>query len=204
MNKKVKGRPLNPTHSQMQKDKILISATKLFSKNGYNSTEIQLVADKAKIAKGTVYLYFKSKKELFLATVDRVMILLREQLHKDLDVLEDPVERIKCNIKSVFTFFDKNPDFVELFIQERAIFDNITPAFFKHGQHEFNIQSKDQDELIKAGKIRDISREALFTFFSDLIYGAIMNKVSKKGKFVNLSQKTDFIIDICLNGIIGK
>lgn len=50
--------------------KIIEHATKVFAAKGYNATTIDDIAIKAKIAKGSVYQYFRSKRDLFLAVFD--------------------------------------------------------------------------------------------------------------------------------------
>lgn len=50
---------------------ILDAAYDLFGSNGFYETKISDIAHQAGIAKGTVYLYFKSKEELFMAVTRR-------------------------------------------------------------------------------------------------------------------------------------
>ena len=202
--KKSRGRPQDTEHYKLQNEKILLAATKVFSDKGYAGTEMQKVADKAGVAKGTLYLYFKSKKDLFFAVLDRFMLLLREKIHEELLNVLDPIEHFRLNIICILNFFDKYPELIELLIQERAVFKNWEKSvFFKHGQDEMQIQCRDHEELIKSGKIRNITKEGMFTVYSDLIYGAIMNKISVTGKFTKLSDKSNSMIDICLNGILS-
>lgn len=49
--------------------RILEAATALFIEQGYRKTSVDEVADKAGVAKGTVYLYFKGKIDLILAAI---------------------------------------------------------------------------------------------------------------------------------------
>ncbi|WP_197257361.1 TetR/AcrR family transcriptional regulator [Paenibacillus dendritiformis] len=46
---------------------ILDAAYELFGANGFYETKMSDIAEKAGIAKGTIYIYFKSKEELFTA-----------------------------------------------------------------------------------------------------------------------------------------
>lgn len=50
---------------------ILDAAYELFGSGGFYETKISEVAERAGIAKGTVYLYFKNKEDLFLAVTRR-------------------------------------------------------------------------------------------------------------------------------------
>src|SRR5437868_6776449 len=52
---------------QMKDSAILAAAQQEFLKRGYRHTSIETIAQAAGIAKGTVYLYFESKEEVFRA-----------------------------------------------------------------------------------------------------------------------------------------
>ncbi len=81
---------------------ILEAAPACFAERGFAATRLDDVAGRAGITKGTLYLYFSNKEELFKAVV-------RESLLPHLDRLmgavpshvEDPRERIR----RLFTFF---------------------------------------------------------------------------------------------------
>ncbi len=46
---------------------ILLEAAREFARLGFDQTNINLIAEQAGIGKGTIYLYFENKRELFLA-----------------------------------------------------------------------------------------------------------------------------------------
>ena len=56
-----------------KREAILRSAIKVFARKGYFSSKVADIASKAKIADGTVYLYFKSKEEILHSIFDRTM-----------------------------------------------------------------------------------------------------------------------------------
>lgn len=62
------------------KNKIVESALITFSKYGYDKTRMDDIAVAAKVSKGTLYLYFRSKEELFYAISETNILRLREQL----------------------------------------------------------------------------------------------------------------------------
>jgi len=49
-----------------KKHRILASAEKLFSQNGYDGTTVQQIADDADVAVGTLFLYVSDKSEILL------------------------------------------------------------------------------------------------------------------------------------------
>ena len=48
---------------------ILREAVHVFARDGFRGTDVQEIADRANVGKGTVYRYFGDKQELFWATV---------------------------------------------------------------------------------------------------------------------------------------
>ena len=73
------------------KDKIVQAAITTFSKYGYDKTRMDDIAKSAKLGKGTLYLYFKSKEELFYAISENSIKELKEQLSKLFSKKEDLV-----------------------------------------------------------------------------------------------------------------
>ncbi|WP_151736128.1 TetR/AcrR family transcriptional regulator ['Paenibacillus yunnanensis' Narsing Rao et al. 2020] len=62
---------MNSVSAERKTYAILDAAYELFGTRGFYETKISEVAEQAGIAKGTVYLYFKNKEELFMAVTRR-------------------------------------------------------------------------------------------------------------------------------------
>ena len=69
-------------HKENIKNKIIESAIFTFSKYGYDKSRMDDIAKTAKLSKGTIYLYFKNKEELFNAISERNTNELKNQLSK--------------------------------------------------------------------------------------------------------------------------
>ena len=57
-----------------KKNKLAEAAYTLFIKKGFKNTSIQEIVDKAKVAKGTFYLYFEDKYDVqeYLITINKI------------------------------------------------------------------------------------------------------------------------------------
>ncbi|KAF2955920.1 TetR/AcrR family transcriptional regulator [Marinitoga sp. 38H-ov] len=51
-------------------EKIIKSAYEIFSKEGYQKASINKIKDRAKVSKGAIYHYFKSKEELYFKVLE--------------------------------------------------------------------------------------------------------------------------------------
>lgn len=59
---------------------IVDAAERLFSAKGYDSVKMEDVAREAKLAKGTLYLYFENKEALYVGVVVRGIAILGEMI----------------------------------------------------------------------------------------------------------------------------
>ncbi|HTU21094.1 MAG TPA: helix-turn-helix domain-containing protein, partial [Gemmataceae bacterium] len=57
-------RAVDSGHRARREEQILEAAMQLFAEHGYSDTDTQLLADKLQVGKGTLYRYFRSKREL--------------------------------------------------------------------------------------------------------------------------------------------
>ena len=85
------GRPADPDHCARRREEILDTAVLQFAKQGFANTEMQELADSVGVGKGTLYRYFPSKRELFLAAVERGLQRLHEQIDAVAETVADPI-----------------------------------------------------------------------------------------------------------------
>lgn len=71
------------------KERIIQSAIENFAKNGFDKTRMEDIAASSGLAKGTLYLYFKSKEDLFIALCEYNLEQLRNQLSRSFSKKED-------------------------------------------------------------------------------------------------------------------
>jgi AcrR family transcriptional regulator len=67
--------------SDKRKEQILETAIKAFSEHGFEKTSIALICGPLKIARGTLYQYFKNKQDLFLELVKIYIGRIQDLLH---------------------------------------------------------------------------------------------------------------------------
>jgi AcrR family transcriptional regulator len=197
-------RATTPERVAQRREQILETAVQLFAEHGYSDTDTQLLAEKLQVGKGTIYRYFPSKRELFLAAADRVMRLMRQYIETRIEGIEEPFDCIATGIRAYLTFFAEHPEYVELLMQERAQFkDRKKPTYFEH--REVNIQRwRDfYRELIAADRLRDVPVERILDVVGHLLYGTMFTNY-----FIGPSQSVEKqacdILDIVFHGILSK
>jgi len=107
---------------------ILKTALKLFNEKGYHETSMQSIADAAGIAKGSTYLYFRSKEELLVSVIHYFYEgLLDESERLASDETLTPKERLLAVIQRQFAFGLEHGPFL-LTQLEDALLPNNTEA----------------------------------------------------------------------------
>jgi AcrR family transcriptional regulator len=187
-----------------RREEILIQAAQLFARLGYSQTDTQLLAETIGVGKGTVYRYFPSKRELFLAAADRVMRMLRERVDAKLEGVDDPLEQVSVGIRAFLGFFAEYPEFVELLIQERAYFkDRTRPTFMEHRAVNVERWRALYRGLISEGRVRDVPVDRITDVVGNLLYGTIFtNYFSGQTKSVEVQAQD--IIDVAFRGILTE
>lgn len=109
--------PQRPTKSDVVTDfrrsQILDAARETFARQGMTGTTVDGVARRAGVAKGTVYLYFKSKDEILRQILDEDVAELRHDTVPAIEA-DAPLEaRIAAFIAGALSFFDRKRDFFE-------------------------------------------------------------------------------------------
>lgn len=85
---------------------IFEKALELFSRNGFSKTKISHITNALNLGKGTFYLYYKSKEELFLECIDRVPeIILPPQAWTEIRLERDFFLRIRKRLNVMLVSF---------------------------------------------------------------------------------------------------
>ncbi|MDB5348856.1 MAG: transcriptional regulator [Planctomycetota bacterium] len=183
---------------------LLDAATSLFAERGYGDADTQALVERMGVGKGTLYRYFASKKALFLAAVDRVMRRMTAQIDASVAGVEDPLERIAVAIRAYLEFFATNPEYVELLIQERALFrDREKPTYFAYRERNMVRWRELYRSLIYDGRIRDMPVEEITEVLGHLVYGTMFTNYFT-GQPKSSPEQAREILDVVFYGILSE
>jgi AcrR family transcriptional regulator len=184
-------------------EQILDAAVKLFAKHGYTDADTQLLADELGVGKGTLYRYFPSKRELFLAAADRVMQRLRERIDGCIQGIVDPLERIATALRTYLAFFAEHSDYVELLMQERAQFkDRNEPTYFQHRKVQRERWRSVYGDLIAEGRIRAMPVDRIMDVLGNALYGTMFTNYFV-GNLKPVDEQAQDILDVVFHGILS-
>jgi AcrR family transcriptional regulator len=179
---------------------ILDEAIRTFAELGFRGTDVQVIADRAGVGKGTVYRYFGSKEDLFWATTLELLDRMDKHTFGAMEGVEGACAKLRAGAIAHADFFEANPQYLQLLIQERAEFPESDPESH-HEQHEKMLQrmSVILSEGIESGELQPIDTRQTTLAVGCLLFGTAM--VAGRVGSVDLRKMTEYAIDIFVRGI---
>ena len=102
-----------------KRQRILAAALKVFAQRGFYNAKVSEVAREAKVADGTIYLYFKNKDDLLISLFEDRMDFLIRRLHEELDQAGGTsLNRVRAVIRAHLQIAEKWPDLAEFITVE--------------------------------------------------------------------------------------
>ncbi|RLQ93770.1 TetR/AcrR family transcriptional regulator [Falsibacillus albus] len=105
-----------------KEDRIVNAALKVFSQNGYQKASTNAIVKEAKISKGLLFHYFKSKKDLYLSLSEQLSDLFLEKIYERVDWEESDIFCVLRQIVllkfELFKVYPEMTDFLNAVYQE--------------------------------------------------------------------------------------
>lgn len=97
---------------RLNRRNTIIDATEtLFFAKGITNTSIDEIAEAVELSKGTIYLYFKSKEELYCAIIQRAMDIIKTMMQEAAKVGQNGLERLFSQGMAFYEFYKKYPNY---------------------------------------------------------------------------------------------
>lgn len=142
-------------------DRILDAAGELLLRHGYRKVTIEDIARRAKTGKGTVYLHWRTKDELFVALLARAGITMIEGVVKHLDA--DPENVLPHRLmRAVYLIVADQPLLMAAVTSDTEILGRLAESEV----NEYGVATSQQflDVAIEYGLLRDDIPDLAFTF----------------------------------------
>ncbi len=191
--------------TQMRQKQILDVAVGVFSKKGFARTQVDEIADLAGLGKGTVYRYFKDKKNLFLSVVDRGIESLKDLALEAMAKEKEPLDKIKKVIEGYLKFFEKHSDLIRIFIHEQSEFQKrIQKRYYQHYYEHVNKVEEIFKEAQSLGLIKKkINPRLAIAILTDMLNSFIYTW-QLTGQKYSLSESFSLVTDIYFTGILEQ
>jgi AcrR family transcriptional regulator len=157
--------------ADLRRAEILAAALKVFCKKGYTEARMEDVAAQAKIAKGTLYLYFSSKAEIYSAAVHHAMEQLSTLAEERLTGITGFAEKLEALILVRLEFWSEQRSLYRMLLTVGRAPEHRkqTHAVLKRAAHALLAVMQ---EGVRSGEIPTQPLEPLAHAIVDMMRGA--------------------------------
>ena len=104
--------------AEFRRSEILDAARRVFARRGFADATVDEIAREAGIAKGTIYLYYKSKGDVYAAAAREGLLALHEQMVSNVRGAVTAFDKVRAFIETKTRYFERNVDFFRLYYAE--------------------------------------------------------------------------------------
>ena len=183
---------------------ILEAARRVMARYGMQGTTVDRVAEEAKVAKGTIYLYFQSKDELVHAAVlEGLREMVAETVRSD-DPSMPPLDRIRNLIRAQYRIQASNQDFLKTLIIGNSLDIEVESQagrdFMRVYAGHLDFVASVLQDAIDRGAIRPIDSHFAAFMLGELITGSLRRRLLKLAS-TPLEADADSVVELFLRGI---
>lgn len=108
------------------KKAILNAAMTLFSQKGYENTSIEELSRAAGIGKGTIYTYFRTKSEIFLAFCEEQLEFVDKELAEKTNSQAALIKQLMTLFMGEFQYISRHKEFGRILMRETVFPKELT------------------------------------------------------------------------------
>ena len=182
---------------------ILEAARKIFAKKGFRGVTVDQIAEAAGLAKGTLYQYYTSKQEIYLAALRHGVTELMEQTRQKVEAAQGIRLKLEAFIRTRLNYMEENRDFFGVY---HAEFGNITHLASMNKEFRVLYQRQLQFlesvllDALRCGEIRSTSIETAATVIYEGTRGLMLRRMLGWSN-TTVEQDIESLVSILWKGI---
>jgi AcrR family transcriptional regulator len=145
---------------ESRKESIIDAAQKVFFEKGLLAATMDEIAEQAELAKGTLYLYYRSKEDLYLAVMMRGLALLHTMFQEIIQQRLSTVRTMSQLSNAFIRFFEHHRNYFRMFHFfntpqfHKQVSEEMMAACDRHNQTLWSLVTGVLEQGKSEGKIR--------------------------------------------------
>lgn len=198
---------------EQRRNEILNAAEKVFFSKGLNHATMDEVAEAAELSKGTLYLYFKNKEDLYFAITLRSMTILRTMFQDAVKEFDKGIDKVRAIGKAYHKFSYKYKSYFDMMMHFEAVRSslnldaNVFDKMHLHGQSVMEVLVEAIKFGIKDGTIRPDVDPLKTAFLLNGVSSGIIHLISREAQHIKQmeafepSELMDTFFDFVYNAL---
>ena len=186
--------------TEFREAEILQAARQVFARRGFADASMEEIAQAAGLAKGTLYLYYTSKRELYRAALRAGLVELVGAVERAMAQAPSLGARLEAYVTTKVAYFDQHRDFFRIYFAEfgNAVCGSSDPHFRDLSLRQVGLLEGAIREGTKGGALR--AREAAYAV-ADLTRGVILRRLTGWSREPKAEKEVAFVVDFAKRAI---
>lgn len=112
------------------RQKLLAAAEEEFGQRGFHTASINSITNRAGVAQGTFYLYYRSKDEVFRALVEHMSRNMRRHLSNAIEEAPDRLEAEKLGLRAFLEFSRQRANLYRIVLESQFVDPQVHRWYF--------------------------------------------------------------------------
>src|SRR5262245_47869588 len=193
----VAGKTRKAVVTEFREAEILQAARQVFARRGFALAAMEEIAQVAGLAKGTLYLYYHSKRDLYRAALRAGLVELCETLERAVAKAPTLATRLEAFVATKVAYFDEHRDFFRIYLAEfgQAACGAMDPDFRDLSLRQSRMLEGAIRESARAGGARTVGPEEAAHAISDLTRGVILRRLMGWSTGAKADKEVAFVVD---------
>lgn len=187
---------------ELKRRELLSVAVELVRRDGLEALTMENVAEAAGVAKGTVYLYFESKRGLVASAIEKILDPLVVEVCRLLDSDGEPEEKLRQMAAANVVFFDRHRSLFRVFVHGR--YAPRTQAERARDNHYRKVLTRTAGVLrqgISSGRFRPADPDVTAAIWLEALTVVLIRRLQSADPG-SAEDAVDFLVDLFFHGLL--
>jgi AcrR family transcriptional regulator len=177
---KAEGKTKQEVVSEFRCGEILRAARRVFAAKGFSLATVDDIAEGAGVAKGTLYLYFPSKREIYMAAFREGVSELAAASREAVEKAGTMREKLRAYVATRLRYVEEHRDFYKIY---HAEFGNLThPSttddwFLNVYREQLEMLGALLREAVERGEVRPLPTGAMASAVYQMVKGIMLRRI---------------------------
>ncbi len=193
--------------AKIRDEEILGAARAVFARQGFERASVADIAAAASVAKGTLYLYYRSKEAIYFEILARDLREMRDRVRAQVQAATTFRAKLQAYIEAKAAFCGANRDFFHIYsaqfggtIQPPERFQKVMREL---KEEQLVYLEKNIRDAIAAGEIREVPARLAAQAISDVTRSLFVNTMTD-GKAASSEEVSAFLLEWFWKGLAKR
>ena len=190
--------------ADFRRAELIDAASAVFARKGFAGASVDEIAKMAGVAKGTVYLYYPSKHDIYWAALESGIVALDKAIREAVGAAPRSLKaQLLAVAQTKLAYFDERRDFFRIFFSELGSqacevsqHPRLRPLYLEHVHYVEQLV----EEATARREIRRCEAARVAFAVADLVRGVVRRRLLDKVT-TSIADDAAFIVDLLWNGI---